>query len=154
MNLPHPLVEFRPSSIHGLGGFATSAIQAGSRIIEYVGERITKEQALEYCSRENSFIFCLDETWDLDGSVDWNPARLMNHCCEPNCDAENIEGRIWIVARRLIQQGEEITYNYGYDLEDYREHPCRCGSPQCVGYIVAEEFFDLLRSRVSMPAKP
>jgi uncharacterized protein len=153
VNLTHPLVEFRPSTIHGLGGFATTLIPAGSRVIEYVGERITKEQSLERCAGDNAFIFCLDETWDLDGSVDWNPARLMNHCCEPNCDAENIEGRIWIVARRAIQPGEEITYNYNYDLEDYREHPCRCGSPQCVGYIVAEELFESLRSQLSMPAK-
>jgi len=153
VNVTHPLIEFRPSIIHGLGGFAVTTIPAGSRVIEYVGERITKEQALECCSRDNSFIFCLDETWDLDGSVDWNPARLLNHCCEPNCDAENIEGHIWVVARRPIQPGEEITYNYNYDLEDYREHPCRCSSPQCVGYIVAEELFDLLRSRLSMPAK-
>lgn len=153
MNLTHPPFELRPSTIHGLGGFATTLIPAGSRVIEYVGERITKEQSLERCARDNAFIFCLDETWDLDGSVDWNPARLLNHCCEPNCDAENIEGRIWIVARRSIQPGEEITYNYNYDLEDYREHPCRCASPQCVGFIVAEELFDLLRSQLSMPAK-
>lgn len=153
MNLTHPPFELRPSTIHGLGGFATTLIPAGSRVIEYVGERITKEQSLERCARDNAFIFCLDETWDLDGSVDWNPARLLNHCCEPNCDAENIEGRIWIVARRSIQPGEEITYNYNYDLEDYREHPCRCASPQCVGFIVAEELFDFLRSQLSLPAK-
>ena len=144
----HPLVEFRPSAIHGLGGFALTAIPAGSQVIEYVGERITKEQSLECCSRNNHAIFYLDEGWDLDGSVEWNPAQFVNHSCSPNCDAECIDGRIWVVARRRIQPGEEILYNYGYDLENYREHPCRCGARECVGFIVAEEFFDLLRARL------
>ena len=54
--------------------------------------------------------------------------------------------RIWIIAAREIQAGEEITFNYGYDLVDYRDYPCRCGSPFCVGYMVAEEFFaDVLK---------
>ena len=142
-----PPVEFRPSAIHGFGGFATSAIPAGSRVIEYVGERITKEESLQRCSRNNQAIFYLDDSWDLDGGVDWNPARHFNHSCAPNCDAEHVDGRIWIVARREIPAGEEITFNYGYDLESYREYPCRCGAPECVGFIVAEEFLELLRAR-------
>jgi len=102
---------------------------------------------LQRCSQNNPAIFCLDDDWDLDGSVEWNPARLLNHSCSPNCDAEQDDGRIWIVAQRLIQPGEEITYNYGYDLVDYREHPCQCGAAECVGFMVAEEFFGLLRAR-------
>jgi SET domain-containing protein len=146
VNLKHPFVEFRPSLIHGFGGFALAAIPAGSRIMEYVGERISKEQSLERCMQNNGAIFCLDDQWDLDGSVEWNPARFFNHSCSPNCDAEEDEGRIWVVARRQIEAGEEITFNYGYDLEDYREHPCRCGAPACLGYMVAEEFFDAIRA--------
>jgi len=153
MNLYHPLVEFRASAIDGYGGFAKTAIAAGCHVIEYVGERITKEQSVERCSNDNHFIFGLDEEWDLDGGVEWNPARLFNHSCAPNCDAENIEGRIWIVAQKNIQPGEEITFNYGYDLENYHEHPCRCGATGCIGFIVAEEFFDVVRARVSVPAK-
>jgi hypothetical protein len=141
------LVEFRQSTIHGLGGFAKSAVPARSRIIEYVGERIDKRQSTEHCSRNNQCLFYLDERWDLNGNVDRNPARLLNHSCQPNCDAERIDDRIWIVARRDIAAGEEITFNYGYDLESYREHPCRCGAVNCVGFIVAEEWFDLIRSQ-------
>ena len=77
----------------------------------------------------------------------WNPARIINHSCAPNCEAELENERIWIVATRDIGAGEEITFNYGYDLEDYKEYVCRCGSPQCVGYIVAEEFFEHVLSR-------
>jgi hypothetical protein len=77
--------------------------------------------------------------------VDWNPARFLNHSCAPNCEAQFADGRIWLVAIRDIRAGEELTFNYGYDLTDYREHPCRCGAVSCVGYIVAEEFFEHVR---------
>jgi len=76
---------------------------------------------------DNEYIFTLDDEHDLDGNVPWNPARLLNHSCAPNCEAELDEGRIWIIALRDIRAGEELTFNYGYDLENYREHPCRCG---------------------------
>ena len=138
------ILEFRASSIHGLGSFAAEPIRAGRLILEYVGEKITKNESLRRCEAGNAFIFELDDEWDIDGGVGWNPARFLNHSCAPNCDAEYIEGQIWIVARREIAPGEELTFNYGYDWEDHREHPCQCGAAQCVGYIVAEEFFPML----------
>ncbi len=139
------LIRFGPSAIHGIGGFARKVIPAGTPVIEYVGERIDKKESLRRCEAGNPFVFSLDEQWDLDGSVGWNPARFLNHSCEPNCEAELRNGRIWIVARRDISPGEELTFNYGFDLVDYREHPCRCGAPGCVGYMVAEEFFEMVR---------
>jgi SET domain-containing protein len=139
------LVCFRPSAIHGIGGFAKADIAAGMRVIEYVGEKITKAESLRRCESANEYIFSLDDTHDLDGNVPWNPARFLNHSCDPNCEAEPDGGRVWIVARRGIRAGEEITFNYGYDLEDYREHPCRCGAADCIGYIMAEEFFEHVR---------
>ena len=136
------LLVLKDSPIHGLGGFAKRAIPQGTRLVEYVGERISKGESLLRCEQSNEYIFALDDKQDLDGNVAWNPARFLNHSCTPNCDAELQDDRIWIIARRDIQPGEEITFNYGYDLENYRDYPCRCGSPHCVGYIVAEEFFD------------
>ena len=136
------LVCFRRSAIHGLGGFAKADIAAGTRAIEYVGEKITKAESLRRCESNNEYIFSLDDTHDLDGNVSRNPARFLNHSCDPNCEAKPDGGRIWIVARRGIRAGEEITFNYGYDLEDYREHPCRCGAAGCVGYMVSPEFFE------------
>ena len=139
------LFEFRPSPIHGLGTFAVAPIRAGLLLIEYIGEKITKTESVRRCEAGNLFVFELDEKWDIDGGVGWNPARFLNHSCAPNCDAEYIEGQIWIVARREIATGEELTFNYGYDWEDHHEHSCRCGAPECVGYIVSEEFFPKLR---------
>ena len=146
VSLQNEFVEFKPSSIDGTGGFARCDLPAGARVIEYVGERIDKRESRARCERGEHFIFHLDDQWDLDGNVDRNPARLLNHSCAPNCDAEFIDGRIWIVTTRPVARGEEITFNYGYDLEDYRDYVCRCGAESCVGFIVAEEFFSGLRA--------
>jgi uncharacterized protein len=139
------LLVFKSSPIHGMGGFARGDIPAGARVIEYVGEKITKQESLARCEQNNEYIFALDDEHDLDGQVSWNPARFLNHSCEPNCEARLEGGCIWVIAIREIRAGEELTFNYGYDLADYAEHPCGCGAPGCVGYIVAEEFFDHLR---------
>ena len=144
------LTTFRSSLIHGTGGFARRDVGAGTRVIEYVGERITKAESLKRCEADNEYIFTLDDEHDLDGNVPWNPARFINHSCAPNCEAELDEGRVWIVALRDIKAGEELTFNYNYDLVDYRQHPCRCGAPVCVGYMVAEEFFEHVRVQNSL----
>ena len=140
-------VDFHTSPIHGTGGFARIDIPLGMHVIEYVGDLITKQESLARCERSNEYIFAIDDEHDLDGNVDWNPARFLNHSCEPNCEARFVDGRIWLVAIRDIRAGEELTFNYSYDLTDYREHLCRCGAKTCVGYIVAEEFFEHVRSR-------
>jgi hypothetical protein len=136
---------FRPSCIHGVGGFAAKTIPARTRIIEYVGDRINKRESLRRCAAGNEYIFSLNDVEDLDGNVSWNPARLLNHSCAPNCEVEIADGRIWVVSLREIAAGEELTFNYGYDLEDYRKYPCACGAEACVGYIVAQEFFEHLQ---------
>jgi uncharacterized protein len=144
---PTEWVVFGTSPIHGLGGFARRDIAAGTRILEYAGERITWRESVRRCESNNEYIFALDEEYHLDGSVDWNPARLLNHSCAPNCEAQLVDGRVWIEATRDIRAGEEVTFNYGYDLEDYREHPCRCGGARCAGYMVAEAFFEYVAQR-------
>ncbi len=116
-------------------------VPAGTRLIEYLGERINKAEANRRCEANNPFIFHLDEETDLDGNVDSNPARWLNHSCAPNCEAICENGCIWIVSLRDINAGEELTFNYGYDIAEYRDSPCRCGTPSCVGFIVAEEHF-------------
>ena len=143
-------LEVRHSQIHGSGGFARRAIPQGTRVIEYVGKWISKSESLQRCIAQNAYIFTLTEQFDLDGDVPWNPARFINHSCAPNCEAEQDENHIWIIALRDIAAGEELSFNYGYDLEDYREHPCRCGAANCVGFIVAEDFFDHVRKQKTL----
>ncbi|MBX3748416.1 MAG: SET domain-containing protein-lysine N-methyltransferase [Verrucomicrobiae bacterium] len=145
----------RHSGIHGDGAFARCAVPAGTLIAEYTGERISKAESATRCEGGNPFIFTLDDTWDLDGSVPANPARFLNHSCDPNCEAQMDDDlRIWIHARRDIAPGEELTFNYGYDLAEWRDYPCRCGAPQCLGYIVAEEFHDQLRRLLAEIQQP
>ncbi len=143
------LIEFRDSGIHGMGGFALQRIRKGSPLIEYVGDRITKAEAAARIAGGNPFIFELDEETDVDGAVEWNPARFLNHSCEPNAEAEIHGDQIWIMALRTIRAGEEITFNYCYDLENFEEHPCRCGAAKCVGYMVAEEHFPKFRGEAA-----
>jgi uncharacterized protein len=138
-------VLFQQSTIHGRGAFAKCRLNKGLQVLEYLGEKIDKAESARRCEANNVYIFSLNDTHDLDGNFIWNPARLLNHSCSPNCEAELDADRIWLLALRDIEPGEELTFNYGFDLEDYRQYPCRCGSPDCVGFIVAEEFFEHVR---------
>ena len=76
---------------------------------------------------------------DLDGRTADNPARYMNHSCDGNCEAINYDGEIWMVARCDISEGEELVFDYGYDMEHFLDHPCNCGAKNCIGYIVRED---------------
>lgn len=136
----------RGSAIHGRGMFAVKEIPRGTRVIEYAGERISKaegwrremkrQKRAERGGDGGIYIFELNQRTDIDGSVLWNTARHINHSCEPNCESQIVRGRVWIVALRTIRPGEELSYDYCYDYEHYREHPCRCGARRCAGYIV------------------
>lgn len=151
--------EVRRSPIHGSGVFAARNIPAGTQIIEYVGEVIGKKEAerrgnaLWEATRESGdasvFLFILDGRYDLDGNFPWNDARLINHSCEPNCETEiDEEKRIWVIALRNIAKGEELFFDYNFDLEDYQDHPCLCGTESCLGYIVGAVYRKALKKKL------
>ncbi|MES2697808.1 MAG: SET domain-containing protein-lysine N-methyltransferase [Verrucomicrobiota bacterium] len=134
------------SAIHGRGVYARELIPDGTHVIEYTGERITKAESkrreLQRLERQRAggddsvYIFTLNARHDLDGRTHKNIARLINHSCAPNCRAEIIRGRIWLIARREIPAGAELTFDYGFPFPEWRLHPCRCGAPRCAGFIV------------------
>ena len=142
----HPWIITRDSAIHGRGVYAARLIPQGTRIIEYTGERITKAEAhrreqerLDRLRRGEDgsvYIFDINKRYDLDGRTTNNLARLINHSCKPNCQSQNLRGRIWIIALRDIEEGEELTFDYGFPYSEWRMHPCRCGTSSCVGFIV------------------
>jgi uncharacterized protein len=140
-------VRVAGSAIHGRGVYARKSISDGERVIEYTGERITKPEAkrreAQRLARGRAggddcvYIFNVNRRYDIDGRTHTNVARLINHSCAPNCRAENVRGRIWIIARRDIPTGEELTFDYGFSFTEWTLHPCRCGTGNCPGFIVA-----------------
>lgn len=154
--------EVRGSEIHGRGVYAKTFIPKETKIIEYVGELIDKTTSEKRGVSQHSqaaktgdaavYIFTLSRNYDIDGNVPWNTARLINHSCDPNCEAW-IEGRkIFIHSLRDIDPGEELTFDYGFDVECHEDHPCRCGSDGCVGYIVSRSQWDELTDRLHAKA--
>jgi len=153
-----PYIVIKKSRIHSSGVFAKTNIAKGTRIIEYVGEKVTKAESDRRAdiplgkNKKNGiygavYIFILNKRDDIDGNVPYNTARLINHSCDPNCETEIIRGHIWVIAVRDIKKGEELAYNYNYDIEDYEDHKCYCGSRRCVGYIVDEDYWPRLKRK-------
>lgn len=143
-----PLFELRRSSIQGTGAFALQPIPKDTRLIEYTGERITPAEAdRRYddtaMERHHTFLFSVSPRVCIDASVDGNDARFFNHSCEPNCEAQNHRGRIFLYTLRDVSPGEELCYDYAYEVdgetdeEDRLRYACRCGAPSCRGTILA-----------------
>ena len=126
---------------HGL--YAAKDIEAGTRIIDYVGNIITKKQTENSEKFDNSkpiYLFNLNNRYDLDGDVWWNTARLINHSCSNNCEYEGKGLRLWVTSIKDIKKGEELTCDYGFGFDsDYKQFPCNCKSKNCCGYIVRTE---------------
>ncbi len=155
--------EIRESAVAGKGAFATRAIAARERIIEYVGERITHEEADRRYDDESmdvhhTFLFTVSSRTVIDASHGGNEARFINHSCAPNCEAEIERGRVFIYALRDIAAGEELCYDYAYqrsgdeteaDEELYR---CLCGAAECRGSIM--EPLAEMQKRIKKSARP
>src|SRR4030095_7957381 len=108
-------VRVGPSRIAGQGLFAVEPLKKGTRIIQYIGEKIASRERARRLAAGNAYIFHLTDRDAIDGHTLDNPARYINHSCDPNCAVEQTPDTIWIVAWREITAGEELSYNYGYD---------------------------------------
>jgi len=139
--------EVRRSRIHGRGVYARRAIPVGSRVVEYVGERISHEEAdARYEDRGeddgHTFLFVVDDDICIDAGVDGNEARYINHSCDPNCETIIEDGRVYIDAIKDIRPGEELGYDYQLTWESTDEptelalYACRCGAAQCRGTML------------------
>jgi peptide deformylase len=129
----------RKSGIHGCGCYTTGPIKEGAHIVEYTGTRLSKEQADDlYSDRPDTYLFCIGEgEYVVDGD---SVAAFINHCCDPNCEADELDEHIWILALRDIAADEELTYDYNlYDGDDDDEALCRCGAKGCRGTMYGEE---------------
>jgi uncharacterized protein len=128
----------RSSSIHAAGCYTTRKIKKDTRVCEYDGPRFTKDEADErYKDREITYLFsCGEDGMVIDG---FGTAMFINHSCDPNCETEDVGGRVFVKAIRDIAAGEELTYEYHlYDSDD-AEGDCYCGAKQCRGTMFSED---------------
>lgn len=144
--------------MHGKGVFAVSDFAQGETIIEYVGEIITWPEALRRHPHDpqdphHTFYFHIDEGHVIDAKYGGNSSRWINHSCKPNCEPDEVKGRIFIKAKRNILAGEELNYDYGLVIDEpmtdklKAEYPCWCGAKKCRGTLLASS------AELSAPAK-
>ncbi len=162
--LSQPLFVVQQSHIHNRGVFAAKDIPKGTKILQYLGEKITKTVSLQRAQMREEhakntqgarvYIFDLNKRYDLDGDIPDNPAKYINHSCEPNCEAVNLRGQIWIVAKKNIKNGQELSFNYNYEWDHCLDHPCYCKTPSCLGYILKPRLRAKLKRYLQNIAKP
>ncbi|KAF8085732.1 hypothetical protein N665_0649s0008 [Sinapis alba] len=137
-------LRFQQSNIHDWGLVALEPIDAEDFVIEYVGELIRssiseiRERQYEKMGIGSSYLFRLDDGYVIDATKRGGIARFINHSCEPNCYTKiiSVDGKkkIFIYAKRHIDAGEEISYNYKFPLED-NKIPCNCKAQKCRGSL-------------------
>jgi uncharacterized protein len=120
----------------GFGLYARDTIKKGEYLMDYTGKKISSKLA---DSLPTKYLFEIDEQWTIDGSVRSNLARYINHACEPNCEADIVDGRIRIEACEDIVAGEELTIDYGEEYFDefIRPHGCKCAT--CIQKAMLEK---------------
>jgi SET domain-containing protein len=142
---PGRRIVVRRSPIHGKGVFATRRIPKGTRIIEYKGRRISEEAAdNKYGDDEgtHTFLFLCEDQVVIDANYGGNSSRWINHSCDPNCEAAEEDGRVFVDAVRDIRAGEELTYDYQLVIGERhtpklkRLYACSCGGRKCRGTIL------------------
>lgn len=129
----------KSSSLHGAGVYTTAPVRKGTRVLEYTGPRLkNKDTQGLYADNEVTYLFTMDDPEVvIDG---FGMAAFVNHSCDPNCESDQIDDCIWIIALRDIEAGEELTYDYClWDGEPGDEAPCYCGAKNCRGTMYSEE---------------
>ena len=141
-------IQVRKSGVHGRGVFALVDLAEGELVMEYTGEVISWDEAQrrhphDPANPNHTFYFHIDDQHVIDGKVGGNSARWINHACDPNCEADEQGGRIFIKTLHNIPAGHELNYDYGLMIDEpytkklLAEYPCWCGSKLCRGTLLA-----------------
>ncbi|WP_433662231.1 SET domain-containing protein-lysine N-methyltransferase [Nocardia sp. CA-128927] len=112
----------RATSSKGRGVFAACRWYAGdlvisARVIASIPERTT-----------HSFQTAIDTHCEFD-----EPARLLNHSCDPNLGIRDNEfGAFDFIALRSIAGDEELTWDYATsEYQSIAVPECHCGATAC-----------------------
>ena len=120
--------ELRTTESRGEGVFATRSFGDGELVMVGIIERRVQE------NHSHATQVARSEYVLLSGL-----GPKVNHSCDPNCGIKiNASGAPNLVARRFINCGEEITFDYAmrnYSIEHFPSG-CRCGSRLCRGSVV------------------
>ena len=132
-------LAIRRSPIHSDGVYATAPIKKRAIVVEYTGPRLTYAEAdVIYEHSPRTYLFGMaDGVHVIDGD---GIAAFINHSCDPNCESDEIKGRVVIRALRDITVGEELVYDYClYDGDKDDLALCVCGARKCRGSMYSEK---------------
>ncbi len=141
-------IQMRRSAVHGKGVYAVLPFEAEQQVIEYTGELISWPEALRRHPHDpdqpdHTFYFHIDDKRVIDGGVGGNQSRWINHGCDPNCETEVVDGRVFVKTLRPIEPGEELFYDYRLIIDEpytsalKKQFTCRCGAQTCRGTMLA-----------------
>ncbi|WKX89759.1 hypothetical protein Q1695_008979 [Nippostrongylus brasiliensis] len=144
-----PVQAYYTGPNKGFGVQAVAPIKKGEFIIEYVGEVVSSEEFAKRLKRygrdpnhTHHYMFEIG-SMIIDATKKGNCSRFMNHSCEPNAVCEKwyvprtpcAIDRIGFFAKRDIELGEEITFDYQFENYGREAQRCFCGASSCTGWI-------------------
>ncbi|KAM9842555.1 histone-lysine N-methyltransferase NSD2 [Aulostomus maculatus] len=141
----YPETKIIKTAGKGWGLISLRDIKKGEFVNEYIGELIDEDECrarIKYAHENNItdfYMLTIDKDRIIDAGPKGNFSRFMNHSCQPNCETQkwtvNGDTRVGLFAVCDIPAGTELTFNYNLDCLGNEKTVCRCGAPNCSGFL-------------------